>query len=121
MSSSALADYKSPLWSDLKERMEVTSAEKDIQDILKTVRKPLEAIKRKKSSLIPETTLAKILANNGQIPDVVARKVKKRGILIVRKAVDSELIHEWMADLFRYLYVHNAFPKENQVSLFVLL
>ena len=54
---------------------------------------------KKGNSVIPQTTLSKIIKNNGKIPETVARKVKKRGVLIVRHTIPSETIHQWMADL----------------------
>ena len=67
--------------------------------------------------MIPETSLEKILNNGGKIPDKIAEKVHKRGVLVVRNTIPEEEIKEMMADLVKYLYTNNGFPKnENQVT-----
>ena len=71
----------------------------------------------KGSKIIPETTLEKIVNNGGKIPDKLAEKVRKRGVLIVRNTIPEEETKEMMADLVKYLYSNNGFPKDpNQVN-----
>jgi hypothetical protein len=49
----------------------------------------------------------------------VAQKVLKRGVLIVRKTIPEEEAKDMMADLVKYLYTNNGFPKDqNQVKTY---
>ena len=79
--------------------LDVSEVEEDILEISEELRKQLETIVKKGNTIIPQTSLSKIMKNNGRIPEVVARKVRKRGVLIVRHTIPSEQIHQWMADL----------------------
>ena len=54
--------------------------------------------------------------NGGKFPDKIADKVRKRGVVVVRNTIPEEEVKEMMADLVKYLYTNNGFPKnENQV------
>ena len=79
--------------------LDVSEVEEDILEISEELRKQLGTIVKKGNTIIPQTSLSKILKNNGRIPEAVARKVRKRGVLIVRHTIPSEQIHQWMADL----------------------
>ena len=95
------SEYESNMYKQLKELMDldVIEVEKNIQEISEELRKQFEAISKKGNAIIPQTSLSKIIKNNGRIPETVARKVRKRGVLIVRHTIPSEEIHQWMSDL----------------------
>ena len=95
------SEYESSVYKQLKELMDLDSdeVEKNIEEISEELRSQLDVIAKKGNTVIPQTSLSKIIKNNGRIPDAVARKVKKRGVLIVRHTVPTETIHQWMADL----------------------
>lgn len=117
--SLAKSEYRSDDFGAIKEAFDLDplQAESDTQEILKSLKNSFESMQRRGSEkIIPEIPLTKILANNGEIPEKIARKVKKRGILVVRRTILPQIVHDWMADLFRYLYVHNTFPRGNEVN-----
>merc|ERR1719362_379339 len=93
------SEYESNAYKQLKELMDldVSEVEKDILEISEELRKQLETIVKKGNTIIPQTSLSKIMKNNGRIPEAVARKVRKGGVLIVRHTIPSEQIHQWMA------------------------
>ena len=70
------------------------------------------------SNFIPITSFEKIELNGGNLPDNVARKFVKRGVIIVRNSVSSNLAQSWLADILKYLYSNNAFSKLNEVGYF---
>jgi hypothetical protein len=83
----------------------------------KRLDKELDKIRDKGNKLIPETSWEKILNNGGNIPEKVAQKVQKRGVLIVRNTIPEPEVKDMMADLVKYLYSNNGFPKDqNQVQ-----
>ena len=83
----------------------------------KKLDKELEKIRVKGNKLIPETSWEKIMNNGGKIPEKVAQKVHKRGVLIVRNTIPESEVKDMMADLVKYLYSNNGFPKDqNQVK-----
>ena len=50
------------------------------------------------------------------LPEGVADKIKKRGVVIVRNTIPKEEIEEMMADLITYMYDNEVYPSENQVK-----
>ena len=95
------SEYESNVYKQLKELIDIDSdeADKKIQEINEELRIELDVIAKRGNTIIPQTSLSKIIKNNGRIPETVARKVKKRGVLIVRHTIPTETIHQWMADL----------------------
>ena len=80
--------------------------------------KQIKHIQKKGSNFIPITSFEKIELNGGNLPDNVARKFVKRGVIIVRNSVSSNLAQSWLADILKYLYNNNAFSKLNEVGYF---
>jgi len=71
---------------------------------------------------IPITSFDKIFHNGGEIPEKIAQKVRKRGVVIVRNTIPIDEISEYHSDLIKYLYNNNGFPKDdNQVSFSIYL
>ena len=102
--------YQSQDFKELKQRLQVgddVQAQLDRLEVM--IRKQFKHHHR--GLLIPETSLAKIRRNGGKLPEKVARKVHKRGIIIVRDTIPKDLVHEWMAEVVRYLYANHGFPK----------
>ena len=77
--------------------------------------KQIRHSQKKGSNFIPVTSFEKIELNGGNLPDNVARKFVKRGVIIVRNSVSSDLAQTWLADILKYLYNNNAFSKLNEV------
>ena len=110
-------EYRSESFGLAKDLLDLAPSDVDHQmvKIGSALRKKLGIILEKGNEIIPDVSLSKIIANNGQIPERVAQKMRKRGVLIVRDVVPRETIHDWRASLVQYIYNNNAFPKGNQV------
>ena len=78
--------------------------------------KQIKHIQKKGSNFIPVTSFERIELNGGNLPDNVARKFVKRGVIVVRNSVPSNLAQIWLADILKYLYNNNAFSKLNEVG-----
>ncbi len=64
------------------------------------------------------TTYDKIKNNGGRLPEGVAEKVKRRGVLVVKDTIPAEEIETMVADLLKYMYDNNAFPPgKNQARI----
>jgi hypothetical protein len=92
-------EYYSDRYEKLKALIGVDEgqADRSMKHILKALERQLEMLHRKgdaAAGVIPETTLDKILKNNGRLPENVAAKVRKRGVLIVRNTIPDSLVHE---------------------------
>ena len=109
-------DYRSQLNGDLKTLLDVDSmqAQKNLEKLATIIGKKLG----KEKSSIPETTMEKILNNDGQLSERIVKKVRQKGVLIVRNTIPSNLIHEWSGDLIQYLYNNQAFPKESNQTVY---
>ena len=70
-----------------------------------------EAAARQGADLIPSTSFRRIAQNGGRLPDGIADKVRKRGVLIVRGVIPAKEIEEMMSELVKYMYENKAFPK----------
>ena len=86
--------------------------------MVESLDKQIKHIQKKGSNFIPVTSFEKIELNGGNLPDNVARKFVKRGVIIVRNSVSSNLAQSWLADILKYLYNNNAFSKLNEVSYY---
>ena len=95
------SEYESSLYKHLKELFDLdkNNVDEDIEVITDELRSHFDVIAKKGNAVFPQTTLSKIIKNNGRIPETVARKVKKHGVLIIRHTIPTETIHQWMADL----------------------
>lgn len=114
------SEYYSDRFIELKDSfgLDKIVAVSTFNSIEKALRKQLDKIQAHGSQVIPVTHFEKIRKNGGRLPENVAKKVKKRGVLIVRNTISPELVQVWMADLVKYLWANNAFPKaSNQVIL----
>ena len=109
-------DYRSQLNGDLKTLLDVDSmqAQKNLEKLATIIGKKLG----KEKSSIPETTMEKILNNDGQLSERIVKKVRQKGVLIVRNTIPSNLIHLWSGDLIQYLYNNQAFPKESNQTVY---
>ena len=81
----------------------------------KALKKQLHQLERKGSDLIPVTSYEKIILNGGKLPENIARKLIKRGVLVIRNTLSLEMSRDWISNILKYLYDNNAFPKRNQV------
>ena len=92
----------------------------DIEPIKAAVKKQLHQFEKKGEDIIPITSYEKIFLNGGRLPENIERKLKRRGILVIKNTITEELIRHWETNILRYLYDNNAFPKKNQVYKYIV-
>ncbi len=114
------SEYTSEDYVNLRSKIEAEITD-DLEEkiwprLVKKLQKQLDILEEEGNSVIPETTYAKIANNGGVIPEGVAKKVKKRGVLIVRNTIPEATVHNYFTDLIKYLYVNNAIPSDNKVN-----
>ena len=80
----------------------------------------LHQFEKKGEDIIPITSYEKIFLNGGRLPENIERKLKRRGILVIKNTITVELIRHWDTNILRYLYDNNAFPKKNQVYKYIV-
>ena len=73
--------------------------------------KHLRTLSERGSDVIPVTSFKRISNNDGRLPEGVADKVRKMGVLIVRDVIPAKEIEEMMTDLLKYMYENRAFPQ----------
>ena len=73
--------------------------------------KHLRTLSERGSDVIPVTSFKRISNNDGRLPEGVADKVRKMGVLIIRDVIPSKEIEEMMTDLLKYMYENRAFPQ----------
>ena len=73
--------------------------------------KHLKTLSERGSDVIPVTSFKRISNNDGRLPEGVADKVRKMGVLIVRDVIPAKEIEEMMTDLLKYMYENRAFPQ----------
>ena len=61
----------------------------------------------------PETTLKKIVDNGGRLPESVARRLRKTGVVIIRKVIPQKEAFELTSSLIEYLYQNGIYPKND--------
>ncbi|KAI8370501.1 uncharacterized protein BYT42DRAFT_582631 [Radiomyces spectabilis] len=74
--------------------------------LLNHLKKEAIEIRQRGSSVIPETDIKTIRANGGQLPESVAKEVKKRGAVVVRNIVDQALAVEYKDQIQKYIQRH---------------
>ena len=89
----------------------------DLEPIKSAVKKQFHHLEKKGEDIIPITSYEKIILNGGRLPENIERKLKRRGILVIRNTIPPELITHWETNILRYLYDNNAFPKKNKVCI----
>ena len=57
------------------------------------------------------TSFKRISNNGGRLPEGVAAKVRKMGVLVVKEVIPAKEIEDMMTDLVKYMYENTAFPQ----------
>lgn len=110
--------FSSEEYAKLKDVIQLANdnIEKIFEQVEKRLDKQMEIIREKGSDVVPVTTFDKIRLNGGKIPEAVADKVRKRGVLIVRNTIPKQDVEQLVAEVLTYMYNNNVFPpKDNQV------
>lgn len=114
--SEELEAYYSEEYVELKDTIEYD--QENLISLFKKVEKKLdkqlEIISERGSEIIPTVSYDKIRNNGGKLPEGVADKVRKRGVLIVRNVIPKEEIEDMMTDLHKYLYKNGMYPPKNK-------
>ena len=122
--SSELPEYHSEEYVELKDiiQHDQENIEELFKKVEKKLEKQLEIIKERGNDVIPTVSYDKIRNNGGKLPDGVADKVRKRGVLIIRNVIPKEEIEDMMTDLQKYMYKNEMYPPKDksQVRLCVL-
>ena len=73
--------------------------------------KHLRTLSERGSDVIPVTNFKRISNNGGRLPEGVADKVRKMGVLVIREVIPAKEIEDMMTDLVKYMYENRAFPQ----------
>ena len=71
----------------------------------------MRTLSERGSDVIPVTSFKRISNNGGRLPEGVAAKVRKTGVVIVREVIPAREIEDMMTDLLKYMYENRAFPQ----------
>ena len=123
--SDLFTDEESVFASDeyvtLKDKIASEGSTLEIAEIFKKIEnkldKQIETLREKGNKVIPITTFERIQNNGGRIPEGLAEKVHKRGVLIVKNTIPREEIEVFRGDLLKYLFDNDAINAgKNQVT-----
>lgn len=107
-------DYRSQQYAEVKQSLMAawqadTGVEKVWDKLVKRLEKRLEAVREQGSDGVPVVQFRDIINNGGKLPDNVAKKVSKKGVVIVRGVLDKKTVTGLEAELLKYLMDNDAF------------
>ncbi len=104
--------FRSEEYVKLKDRIKlgIDNVEELFQRVRKRLQKQVESTMERGVNVVPVTTYEKIRNNGGRLPEGVAEKVRRRGVVVVRDTIPREEIETMVADLLKYMYDNGAFP-----------
>ncbi|XP_059081236.1 uncharacterized protein YbiU-like [Tigriopus californicus] len=103
------SDHESMQYSKVKKAMQVEPdfARRLFQVVEEKLQVRLDELSIHGNSIIPTVTMKAIEENGHRLPDDVAMKVKKHGVLVVRNTLPEEEVQQLMDDLHNYLLINN--------------
>ena len=117
--SEDLKAYYSDEYVELKDIIE--HDQENIEDVFKKVEKKLdkqlEVIKERGNELIPTVSFDKIRNNGGKLPEGIADKVRKRGVLIIKNVIPKQEVEDMMTELLKYMYKNEMYPPKDKTQV----
>lgn len=87
----------------LKDSIKPKNLDESWDRLIKKFVEEIEVIRSTGPNIIPQIEFEEICANNGKFPENKIEEIKKRGCVVIRNVISSELALQYKADVKDYI------------------
>ncbi|CAB4063331.1 unnamed protein product [Lepeophtheirus salmonis] len=117
-----LSTYTSDNFAKIKVSLNISIKNEAWNHLIKRLEKRLDKIWAKEyDNIIPEIQFQRLLHSDGQFPESIAHKIRKRGIIVIRNVVKQSEIQEEQSSLIEYIFSNQSFDENDTQKLDTIL
>ncbi|XP_040565653.1 uncharacterized protein YbiU [Lepeophtheirus salmonis] len=117
-----LSTYTSDNFAKIKSSLNISIKNEAWNHLIKRLEKRLDKIWAKEyNNIIPEIQFQRLLHSDGQFPESIAHKIRKRGIIVIRNVVKQSEIQEEQSSLIEYIFSNQSFDENDTQKLDTIL